>query len=404
MEKHYDNVGIEASSSNTGIGGRRAARRARIRQFVAWCVILWVALTKPLKFMGKLYPYKMRELARAWDAKMLWTFVLSGGKRIFMDQNCVLKTPSSFKPLIKTRPEWQFTPEQIQSFYENGFIGPITLWTPQEMAAIRRKVDSVMERPSKVYPKAENQLRDRYIDAPEFWDIISTPQLTERLAQLLGPDMLVWRSQIFNKMPGDPEITWHQASTYMAEQRVKATLEPKDLSQLFQLTTWIAVDDAYFENGCMHFLKGTQRKMWSMRKGGSGFIGNPPELAKLIGGQGRFAKASGLTLEVPITQDMIAAMPLKSGQAVIFTERCIHGSPPNNSPNRRFGFVFRAIKTDVQVYRQETVHEVTYLKETYDLDKWGCALLRGEDKYHLNRMIEPPVYDKPELATVAAVK
>ena len=402
MEKHYDSIGLE--NEPAAGAGRRARRRVRIRKLVVWMIILWVALTKPLKFLRRFYNFKIRELARSWDYKMLWTYVFSRGQRVFMDQNCVMKDPPNFQPRVKTRPEWQFTEANIRNFYENGFIGPVTVWTPEEMAEIRRKVDSVMERPSEVYPSAQNQYRDRYIDAPEFWDIISMPQLNERLAQLLGPDLMVWRSQIFNKQSGDPEITWHQASTYMAEQRIKATLEPKDLNQLFQLTTWIAIDDAYFENGCMHFLKGTHRKMWSMRQGGSGFIGNPPELAKVIGGQGRFAKSSGLTLEVPITADMIVPMPLKSGQCVIFTERCIHGSPPNNSPNRRFGFVFRTIRTDVQVYREESVHEVTYLQEKYNLNNWGCALLRGEDKYHLNRMIQPPTYQQPELVATSSSK
>jgi non-heme Fe2+,alpha-ketoglutarate-dependent halogenase len=402
MEKHYDAVGTQNSASMEGPGGVRGKIRKKLRPIVVFLVMILVALTKPFKFLTKRYPYKLRELARSWDKTMLWTFILSRGRRVYMDQNCVMKDPPTFQPLIKTRPEWQFTEAQIKQFYENGFIGPITVWTPEEMVEIRRRVDSVMERPSAVYPDVKNQMRDRYIDAPEFWEVISMPQLSERLAQILGPDLMVWRSQIFNKRSGDPEITWHQASTYMAEQMVKATLEPQDLSHIFQLTTWIAIDDAYFENGCMHFLKGTHRKMWSMRKGGNGFIGNPPELAKIIGGQGRFAKASGLTLEVPITEEMIAPMPLKSGQAVIFTERCIHGSPPNNSPNRRFGFVFRTIRTDVQVYRGESIHEVTYLRERYDLQKWGCALLRGEDKYHLNRMIQPPTYAKPELVATAA--
>ena len=63
---------------------------------------------------------------------------------------------------------------------------------------------------------------------------------------------------------------------------------------------------------------------------------------------------------------------------------------------------FRTIRTDVQVYRGESIHEVTYLRERYDLQKWGCALLRGEDKYHLNRMIQPPTYAKPELVATAA--
>jgi hypothetical protein len=131
--------------------------------------------------------------------------------------------------------------------------------------------------------------------------------------------------------------------------------------------------------------------MWTMKKGGTGYIGNPPEVAKVIGGTGKFAKAN-VTLEVPITEDMIVPMPLKSGQCVIFTERCIHGSPPNTSDKRRFGFVFRTIKPDTVVYRDEKVHGVSYLNESYDLKNWGCALLRGEDKFKLNHMITPPTF------------
>lgn len=378
--------------------GEKTKRKGPIRTLIICIFMMVVWAVKPFKFLREKLPPKMRELARAWDSTMLWTFILSFGRRVFMDQNCILKDPPTFKPLIKTKPEWQFTEQDIKNFYENGFIGPITLWTPEEMVEIKRKVDSVLERKSAVYPQAENQLRDRYIDAAEFWEVISMPQLKERLAQFLGEDLLVWRSQIFNKMPGGPEITWHQASTYMAEQRIKATLEPAKLDELFQLTTWIAIDDAFFGNGCMHFLKGTHRKMWTMTKGGEGLVGNPPEVAKTIAGLGRFAKSQGLTLEVPITQDMIVPMPLKSGQCVIFTERCIHGSPPNTSDKRRFGFVFRTIKPDTQVYRAEKIHEVTYLRETYNLENWGCAVLRGEDKFHLNHVITPPVYAEKEVA------
>jgi non-haem Fe2+, alpha-ketoglutarate-dependent halogenase len=379
-------------------GAARSAIRGFIRKLVICILMVIVWLTKPFPFLTKRYPYKLRELSRSWDSKMIWTFVLSFGSRTFMDQNCTMKSPKNLKPLIQTRPEWQFTEQDIATFYRDGFLGPITLWTPEEMVDIRRRVVSVLDRPSAVYPQAENKLRDRYIDAPEFWEVINMPQLKERLAQLLGPDLLVWRSQIFNKPPGGPEITWHQASTYMAEQKIKGTLEPKDRDELFQLTTWIAIDDAFFENGCMHFLKGTHKRMWTMIKSSTGHVGNPPEVAKLIGGFGRFAKSAGLTLDVNITQDMIVPMPLKSGQCVIFTERCIHGSPPNTSDKRRFGFVFRTIKPSVQVYREESIHEVTYLKETYNLEKWGCALLRGEDPYHLNRMIAPPAYSEKTMA------
>src|SRR5262249_14092946 len=154
------------------------------------------------------------------------------------DQNCQLPTPASCEPLIQTRSEWRLTEQQIRQFYEDGFIGPITLWTPEEMDGIRDGVTAVLKIPSAVYPAVENTLRDRYIDRPEFWEVISAPQVVERLAQLLGPDLMVWRSQIFNKDPGGPEVTWHQASTYLNEQRIKPSIEPHEPNELYQLTTW----------------------------------------------------------------------------------------------------------------------------------------------------------------------
>jgi non-heme Fe2+,alpha-ketoglutarate-dependent halogenase len=372
----------------------RNSRGPLRRLFVTFALILaW--LLKPFKFLHPILPFRLRELSKTWDSTMIWTVLMSGNKRFFMDQNAKLPDPPSFQPRIQTRPEWQFTEDQIRQFYQDGFIGPITLWTPEEMAEIKRTVTNVLESgSSKVYPDAKNILRDRYIDRPDFWDVISSPRITERLAQFLGPDLLVWRSQIFNKNSGDPETTWHQATTYMLEQMVKPALEPKNLNELFQLTTWIAIDDAYVENGCMFFLKGTQRKVWTFSHHPDGLPESTPGIAKTIAGSGQFGEAKGIFLDVDITKDMVAPMPLKSGQCVIFTERCVHGAPPNKSPNRRFGFVFRTIKTDVEVYRGEKNHEVGYLRESYDLSNWGCALLRGEDKYHLNKLIQPPTYDR----------
>ena len=362
-------------------------------------VICW--LLKPFKFLHRFLPYQMREVTKAWDTRMMWTFILTQGRKVYVGQYCELKDPPSFKPLVKTRGEWQLTEEQIKQFYNDGFIGPITLWTPEEMAEIRAKVEDVLDSPSRVYPNVKNRTRDRYIDRPDFWEVISAPQIVERLAQFLGPDLMVWRSQIFNKEPGGPEITWHCASTYMAEQMIKPALEPENINELFQLTTWIAVDDADFENGCMHFLKGTQRTTVPILRTAKELPGNPPEIAKIIAGEGRFALAR-LILDLKMTPEMIVPMPLKAGQCVIFTERCIHGSPPNISKNRRFGFVFRTIKTNVKVYRDEKKHDVRVLRESYDLTNWGCALLRGQDKYHLNKMIEPPTAEHEFVDALAA--
>lgn len=390
MEKHggggqHFEDGQDPSKFKTGF-------RGGIRKTVLLIVLFFVFFIKPFKFLHGFLPYKIREIARAWDYEMLWLYLSTFGQKIHFDQNARLPDPPSFKPLVQTKPEWQFTEDQIKQFYRDGFIAPITLWTPEEMVDIRKRVESVLDRPSAVYPKVQNNLRDRYIDSAEFWEVMSAPQIVERLAQLLGPNLLIWRSQIFNKKAGGPEITWHQASTYLAEQRFKAAIEPPDLNKLFQLTTWIAIDDADFDNGCMHFIRGTHRRIWPASRNEKGYYGNPPELYKQVAGAGQFAKSLGIAIEVPIKEEDMIAVPLKAGQCVIFSERCIHGSPPNRSNRRRFGFVFRTIQTDVQVYRGETDHQVNYMKENYELKNWGCALLRGEDTFKLNKMVKPPVY------------
>ena len=61
--------------------------------------------------------------------------------------------------------------------------------------------------------------------------------ITERLAQLLGPDLLVWRSQFYNKGPGAEALGWHSESCFLFDGagRVPA-LEPRAPAELFQIT------------------------------------------------------------------------------------------------------------------------------------------------------------------------
>src|SRR3954471_15153068 len=66
--------------------------------------------------------------------------------------------------------------------------------------------------------------------------------ITERCAQLLGPDLLVWRSQYFYKGPKSPAIQWHQASTFMVEDYQDPGIFPPDRSEVFQLTVWHLIE------------------------------------------------------------------------------------------------------------------------------------------------------------------
>lgn len=332
-----------------------------------------VALLKPFPFLKPILPRALRYSIESWDYQMLKVFLSSLGKRAYMDQPCHMPDPASFEPRIPPGSPFRMSPAEVKQFYEQGFLGPFTLCSPEEMAQIRDELWREIQQPSKTYGFVTG--RDRHLDCAQLWKLLQRPEWTERIASLLGPNLLLWRSQLFLKVPGSAETTWHQASTYLSEEGYKATLHPQDRDELFQLTTWVAFDDVDLENGCMQFLKGTHRKVHVMRIGGKDAEG--------------FAKAK-VKLELDITKDMIVDMPMKAGQFIIFSERCIHGSPPNTSKDRRrWGMAFRTIMPTVKVYDDDTMHHVVYLDEQFSLDNWGAVVLRGEDTHHLNKVVDP---------------
>ena len=125
----------------------------------------------------------------------------------------------------------------------------------------------------------------------------------------------------------------------------------------------------------MQFLKGTHRKIHTMKIGSNDAEG--------------FARAR-VKLEADTSPEHVVSMPMKAGQFVIFSERCIHGSPPNRSADRRrWGMAFRAILPSVKVYDEELLHRVFYLEEEFSLENWGAVVLRGEDPLGLNRLVDP---------------
>ncbi len=345
---------------------------------VAWFIASIFWLLKPLRHPYGFYPSGLQKFLKSWNGQMLRMFVFSFGRRAYIDQPCTIKDPESFVPKVDTEEHLRLSEEDIRSFYERGYLGPFTLCSREEMIEIREEISKAMDTPSAIYGFVTG--RDRHLDCECLYQLIKRPELTERLAQILGPNLLLWRSQVFLKPPGAPEVTWHQASTYLMERIFRPALYPQDINQLFQLTTWLAFDDVKLENGALQFATGSHKKINTMRIGGSKAAS--------------FSRAK-ISLEYDIDPDKLATMEMQAGQFVIFTERVVHGSPPNRSDRRRWGMAFRTIRPDVQVYdKDEKVHRVAYLGENYPLDKWGTIVLRGVDTAGVNRGLDP----FPELA------
>jgi non-heme Fe2+,alpha-ketoglutarate-dependent halogenase len=76
-------------------------------------------------------------------------------------------------------------------------------------------------------------------------------------------------------------------------------------------------------------------------------------------------------------------MEMRAGEAVMFTARCVHASHPNSSQRKtRFAMTTRFVPTSVRVYPDWK--EFHAHGGHFNLEKWGCVLVAGEDKYGHN--------------------
>ena len=209
--------------------------------------VLWAY--KALHLPRFILPRDFKSVVNNWTHEMFWVLIKSGFTRAFIDQPCDFKMPTSFKPKAQVAPQFQMGEDQIRQFYTQGFLGPFDAFSHDEMIDFKREMLALENTKSQTYGLVTP--RDRHFESPRLWSYMKYPAITERCAQLLGPDLLVWRTQMFHKPPKAPAIQFHQASTFMVEDYQDPGLHPANRNEIFQLTVWVAVDDATPENGCL---------------------------------------------------------------------------------------------------------------------------------------------------------
>jgi len=336
---------------------------------------------KALGLPRSILPRDIKSIVNNWDYEMFTKLIGSGVTKAFIDQPCYFKMPDRVAPKAVVAPEHQMSIKDLKSFYENGYAGPFTVFSPEEMKDFKQDLLAMENTESKTYGFVTP--RDRHFETPRLWNYMKSPQVTDRIAQILGPDLLCWRSQIFFKGPHSPAIQWHQASTFMVEDYQDPAIFPADRSEIFQITAWIAVDESTHENGALRFARGTHDRIRPIH----------------FGGKEAFYNAA-YELEFDESETDIVEIPCQPGQMILFTERCIHGSAANTTDNYRLAFNLRVTPTSVAAYPDKKYYRSVYNGGKYHLDKWGVALLRGEDNYRLSRTIPAASLEQGEFTEV----
>ena len=84
--------------------------------------------------------------------------------------------------------------------------------------------------------------------AAEWFGYATRPEILDCVEALLGPDIVLWGSQVFCKPARTGrKIPWHQDGKYWP------------MRPLATVSAWIAIDDATPENGNMRYLPGSHR-------------------------------------------------------------------------------------------------------------------------------------------------
>lgn len=279
----------------------------------------------------------------------------------------------------------------LESFEKNGFMGPFTLYSPEEARDRLRRIRlGNQDRSHVLFDNDVNY--DRHFDIPELAEHIGHPTIVEKVAKILGPDLFAWRTEFFPKFPGSPGTEWHQVRNYQYATG-EAMLErdtPDADDRPLDITVWTAFTEATIANGCMKFLPGSHRKLYyDESKPPSAGREGEYKSAEAMENHGSFFGYDFSEFRVDPEwlppEDQAFAMEMQAGQCVIFSARCVHASYPNTTErSTRFAIAARYVPTDVRVYpgwASFTAHG-----GTFDLSRYGCVLVSGEDRYDHNRI------------------
>jgi hypothetical protein len=148
-----------------------------------------------------------------------------------------------------------------------------------------------------------------------FLDLAMEPQILDMVAQLIGPDIILWGCHVFCKPAGDGhETPWHQDGHYWP------------MRPLANCTVWVALDESTVENGCLRVIPKSHAAKFTH-----------PHLLE---------DRTDLVLNLRTRDDAFdetqaVDLQLQPGQMSMHDVYMIHGAAENRSAKRRAGVALR---------------------------------------------------------------
>jgi non-haem Fe2+, alpha-ketoglutarate-dependent halogenase len=214
--------------------------------------------------------------------------------------------------------------DEKSRYRDAGILFPIPVLQADEVARYRAACDDLElqlgGRPRSV------EVRQMHLHFPWAYELATHPRVLDAVETILGPDLLVWSTELFAKHPGDGiSIGWHRDEDYTG-------FDPE-----LSTTAWIALGPSTRENGCVQVVLGSH-------------------------------------LRVADDEQPAVHVTLQPGEMSLHDGRLLHGSAINSSPVKRVGFAVRYVAPAAR-----PMH-----------DRPPAILARGKDDYDHFEKVEPP--------------
>ena len=248
---------------------------------------------------------------------------------------------------------------RLDAYHHDGLVVAPARIAPAMLERMRGSLERLLANcadtapESLVCPHIPNGRRHPAQEAADWLEYATLPPILDLVEQVLGPDIILWGSQVFCKPAfTGREVPWHQDGEYWP------------IRPLATCSVWIALDPATPDNGCMRYIPGSHA---------AGSV-HPHRDAM------RPDRVLGQEIE-PTAFDASTARDdvLGAGQFSLHDIFLIHGSAHNRSARRRAGFVVR--------YMPATSHFARELAGTqrqagiaFSLARRPLWLLRGTDR------------------------
>jgi ectoine hydroxylase-related dioxygenase (phytanoyl-CoA dioxygenase family) len=257
--------------------------------------------------------------------------------------------------MAATRP---LSDAEVAAYHRDGQLTPRQRLSPGLVGRLTRAIEGLISDNPDIRPEqlvgahvrrsADTGVRGR----EELLDLVSQPEILDMVEQVMGPDLIMWGSQVFSKPPTDGlAIPWHQDGQYWP------------MRPLATVTVWIAIDPATTDNGCLRIIPGTHR--------GGLLAHESSDDAGLALNQGLAAGA--------IDEALARDVELEPGQVSLHDAMVVHGSNANPSGRRRCGYAIRYMPATSHFERRLEPTRIAR-NQVIDFSQRPIWLVRGQDR------------------------